>query len=177
MGEYQKALNLHYEIVSSYWDWRFRGAKIVSINEMNHLISKHKLNLSKIDRRLIAHMPVDVRIVINWSTDNTDMDLWVIDPKGEKTFYGNRTSRIGGKISNDMTGGYGPEEFMIKRAIRGTYAIKVKYYASSQQKLTGPTVIRAEVYTKYGKMSEKRQEIVFMVEEEKEVIDLGEIVY
>lgn len=175
--KYQKALNLHYAIITKIWDGRFSGAKIVTINELNHLISKHKLNLSKIDRRLIAHMPVDVRIVINWSTDNTDMDLWVIDPKDEKTYYGNRTSRIGGKISNDMTGGYGPEEFMIKRAIRGKYVIKVKYYASSEQKLTGPTVIRAEVYTKYGKKNEQRQEIVFRVEEEKEVIDLGEIVY
>ncbi len=76
-----------------------------------------------------------------------------------------------------MTRGYGPEEFMIKKAIRGKYAIKVKYYATSQQKLTGPTVIRAEVYTKYGKKNEKRQEIVFRVEEEKEVIDFGEIIY
>lgn len=175
--KYQKALDLHYEIISKIWDSRFSGAKIVSINELNHLISKHKLNLSKIDRRLISHMPVDVRIVINWSTDNTDMDLWVIDPKDEKTYYGNRTSRIGGKISNDMTRGYGPEEFMIKKAIRGKYAIKVKYFGSSQQKLTGPTVIRAEVYTKYGKRNEQRQEIVFRVEEEKEVIDLGEISY
>ena len=175
--KYQKALNLHYEIITKIWGSRFNGAKIVSINELNHLISKHKLNLSKIDRRLIASMPVDVRIVINWSTDNTDMDLWVIDPKGEKTFYGNRTSRIGGKISNDMTRGYGPEEFLIKKAIRGKYVIKVKYYASSQQKLTGPTVIRTEVYTKYGKKHEKREEIVFRVEEEKEIIDLGEIVY
>jgi len=176
-GKYQKALDLHYEILTKGWNGRFGGVKIVTINELNHLVSKYKLNLSKIDRRLIARMPVDVRIVINWSTDNTDMDLWVVDPKGEKTYYGNRTSRIGGKISNDMTGGYGPEEFMIKRAIRGKYVIKVKYYASSQQKLTGPTVIRAEVYTKYAKKSEKRQEIVFRVEEEKEVIDLGEIVY
>ena len=175
--KYQKALDLHYEIITKIWDGRFSGAKIVSINELNHLISKHKLNLSKIDRRLIANMPVDIRIVINWSTDNTDMDLWVIDPKDEKTYYGNRTSRIGGKISNDMTRGYGPEEFMIKKAIRGKYVIKVKYFASSQQKLTGPTVIRAEIYTKYGKKNEQRQEIVFRVEEEKEVIDLGSIHY
>jgi tetratricopeptide (TPR) repeat protein len=175
--KYQKALDLHYAIITKLWDGRFSGAKIVSINELNHLIEKYKLNTSKIDRRLIARMPVDIRIVINWSTDNTDMDLWVIDPKDEKTYYANNTSRIGGKISNDMTRGYGPEEFMLKRAIHGKYEIKVKYYASSQQKLTGPTVIRAEVYTKYGKKNEQREEIVFRVEEEKEVIDLGSIVY
>jgi tetratricopeptide (TPR) repeat protein len=176
-GQYQTALNLHYSILTKIWDGRFTGAKIVTINELNHLISKHRLSTSRIDRRLIARMPVDMRIVINWSTDNTDMDLWVIDPKEEKTYYGNRTSRIGGKISNDMTQGYGPEEFMLKKALRGNYVIKVKYYGTSQQKLTGPTVIRAEVYTHYGKRNEKREEIVFRVEEEKEVIDLGEIVY
>ena len=177
VGKYQTALNLHYYILAKIWDGRFSGAKIVTINELNHLITKYRLNTASIDRRLIARMPVDIRIVINWSTDNTDMDLWVIDPKEEKTYYGNRTSRIGGKISNDMTRGYGPEEFLLKKALRGKYTIKVKYYGTSQQKLTGPTVIRAEVYTNYGKKSEERQEIVFRVEEEKEVIDLGEIVY
>jgi len=174
---YQKALNLHYKIITNSWDGRFYGAKIVAINELNHLITKHRLNLRGIDRRLIASMPVDMRIVINWSTDNTDMDLWVIDPSGEKTYYGNRTSHMGGKISNDMTRGYGPEEYMIKKAPKGKYVIKVKYYASSQQKLTGPTVIRAEVYTKYGKGNEHREEIVFRVEEEKDIIELGEVVY
>ena len=175
--QYQKALNLHYKILTTPWDSRFSGAKIVSLNELNRLIATHKLNTAKIDRRLIYPMPVDMRIVINWSTDNTDMDLWVVDPKGEKTYYGNRISHIGGKISNDMTQGYGPEEFMLKKAPRGTYTIKVKYYASSQQKLTGPTVIRAEVYTKYASKAEKREEILFRVEEEKEVIELGEVVY
>jgi hypothetical protein len=177
VGKYQTALNLHYWILSKIWDSRFSGAKIVTLNEFNHIISRHRVNTSKIDRRLIAKMPVDIRIVINWSTDNTDMDLWVIDPEKEKTYYGNKNSRIGGKISNDMTRGYGPEEFMLKKAIHGKYVIKVKYYGTSQQKLTGPTVIRAEVYTHYGKKSEKREEIVFRVEEEKEVIDLGSIHY
>ena len=176
-GKYQRALNLHWFIITHNWDGRFGGTKIVTINEMNHLIMKHRLKTSHIDRRLIARMPVDIRIVINWSTDNTDMDLWVIDPEGIKTYYGNRISRNGGKISNDMTRGYGPEEFMLKKALRGPYQIKVKYYGSSQQKLAGPTVIRAEIYTKYGHKQEKREDIVFRVEEEKEVIDLGEIVY
>ncbi len=176
-GRYQRALDLHYFIITRNWHGRFGGSKIVTINEMNHLIVKHRLNTSRIDRRLIARMPVDIRIVINWSTDNTDMDLWVIDPEGVKTYYGNRVSKNGGKISNDMTGGYGPEEFMQRKALKGAYQIKVKYYGTSQQKLTGPTVIRAEVYTGYGKKRAKREDIVFRVEEEKEVIDLGKIVY
>ncbi len=175
--EYQKALALHYKILTTHWDRRFGGSKIVTVNEMNHLIRRQVVDSSMIDSRLITHMPVDMRIVINWSTDNSDMDLWVIDPLGEKTYYGNRESYIGGKISNDMTQGYGPEEFMIREAVKGKYTIKVKYYASHQQKIAGPTVIRAEVYTKYGYNNEKRQDIIFRVEDEKDVVELGDVSY
>ncbi len=125
VGKYQKALDLHYSIIVKNWNGRFSGTKIVTLNEMNHLIMKHRLNTSRIDRRLIARMPVDIRIVINWSTDNTDMDLWVIDPEKVKTYYGNRISKNGGKISNDMTRGYGPEEFMLKKALRGAYKMTI----------------------------------------------------
>jgi len=174
---YQKALDTHYAILTKQWDGRFIGSKIVTINELNHLISTQKLDLSNIDKRLIYDMPVGMRIVINWSTDNSDMDLWVIDPNDEKTYYAHRESKIGGKISNDMTRGYGPEEFMIRKALRGTYQIKVKYFASSAQNIMGETVIRAEIFTDYASKKEKKEEIVFRVKEAKEVIDIGEIVY
>ncbi|SFV71690.1 hypothetical protein MNB_SV-13-1898 [hydrothermal vent metagenome] len=177
IGEYQKALNTHYSILTTPWDGRFSGSKIVTINELNQLISKHSLDISQINKRLIADMPVGMRIVINWSTDNSDMDLWVIDPNDEKTYYAHRESKIGGKISNDMTRGYGPEEFMIKKALRGKYQIKVKYFASSAQNIMGETVIRAEIFTDYASKRQKRKEIVFRVKEAKEVIDIGEIIY
>jgi tetratricopeptide (TPR) repeat protein len=174
---YQKALEKHYSILTKTWDTRFSGSKIITINELNHLISTQKLDTSIIDKRLIADIPVGMRIVINWSTDNSDMDLWVIDPNDEKTYYAHRESKIGGKISNDMTRGYGPEEFIIRKAIRGEYQIKVKYFASSAQNVMGETVIRAEIYTDYASKKEKREEIVFRVKEAKEVIDIGKIVY
>ena len=31
--------------------------------------------------------PKDIKVVLTWDTP-TDVDLWVIDPKGEKTFFG-----------------------------------------------------------------------------------------
>ena len=177
VGRYQEALAKHYSILTKVWDGRFQGSKIVTINEMNHLIFTQNVDTKGINKRLVADMPVGMRIVINWSTDNSDMDLWVIDPNNEKTYYAHRESTIGGKISNDMTRGYGPEEFMIKKAIRGNYKIKVKYFASSAQKIMGETVIRAEIYTDYVSGNENQKEIVFRVKEAKDVIDIGEIVY
>lgn len=174
---YSKALKSLYHILLHTWDNRFNGIKIVVINEMNRLITTHRLSTKGIDKRLIASMPVDFRVVINWSGDNSDMDLWVTDPHGEKTYYGNRISYIGGKISNDIVGGYGPEEFMIRDAIQGVYKIEVNYYGSSSQKTTIPVTIRAEVYTHYGKKAQKGEDIVVRVGNQSRVVEVGEIRY
>jgi len=176
-NKYRKAVKNLYHILTHTWDGRFNGIKIVVINEMNGIITKHRVSTKGIDRRLVAKMPVDLRIVINWSSDNSDMDLWMTDPHGEKTFYSNKLSYIGGKISNDITGGYGPEEFMIKDAIKGKYKIEVNYYGSRQQKTTIPVTIRAEVYTHYGKKAQKGNDIVVRVGNQSKVVEIGEIKY
>ncbi|MEA2029520.1 MAG: VIT domain-containing protein [Campylobacterota bacterium] len=175
--KYRKAVKNLYHILIHTWDGRFNGIKIVVINEMNAILSKHKVSTKGIDKRLIAKMPVDLRVVINWSGNNSDMDLWVTDPHGEKTYYSNKLSYIGGKISNDITGGYGPEEFMIKDAVHGKYKIEVNYYGNSQQKTTIPVTIRAEVYTHYGKKAQKGNDIVVRVGNKSRVVEIGEVKY
>jgi len=176
--QHQKAANMLYSILLRTWDGRFNGIKIVIINEFNNILSLHKnINRSKFDRRLINPIPVDLRIVINWSSDNTDIDLWVIDPYGEKTYYSNKISRIGGKISNDITRGYGPEEFMIRDAVEGVYKIQANYYGNTQQKKLIPVTIRAEVYTAYSQKGEMQKEIVLRLKDNKQVVDIGEYKY
>ena len=176
--QHQKAANMLYSILVHTWDGRFDGIKIVIINEFNNILSLHKnVDRSKFDRRLINHIPVDLRIVINWSSDNTDIDLWVIDPYKEKTYYSNKISRIGGKISNDITQGYGPEEFMIRDAVSGVYKIQANYYGNTQQKKLIPVTIRAEVYSAYSQKDEVQKEIVLRLKDKKAVIDIGEYRY
>ncbi|MCK5895574.1 MAG: DUF2135 domain-containing protein [Cocleimonas sp.] len=176
-GEHQKAADLLYSLLLTTWDSRFSGVKIIIINELNNILALHTINKSKFDPRLISPMPVDLRIVINWSSDNSDIDLWVIDPYGEKTFYSNKVSRIGGKISNDITRGYGPEEFMIRDAVAGTYKIQVNYYGSSQQKRLIPVTLRAEIYSAYSHNKEIQKELVIRLKNNKEVVDIGEYHY
>ncbi len=42
------------------------------------------------DHRLLRPLPLDLRITLAWDAGNTDIDLWVIDPNGEKAYYGHR---------------------------------------------------------------------------------------
>ena len=129
------------------------------------------------DERLVKLLDTDVRITIAWDTDQTDIDLWIIEPSKEKCFYSAPRSFIGGYMSQDMTQGYGPEEYFVRRAMPGTYEIKANYYGSSSQKALGPTTVRVDIYTDYGRAIEKRQTLTVRLspDEGSNIVHLGEI--
>ena len=164
---YQEALDHLYQTITNSYDAEFsRRNKNISeilIPEINNLISLYgnKLDLSKIDKRMIADIPVDIRVVINWNKDNTDIDLWIEDPNGETCYYGSPTTPIGGRMSNDITRGFGPEQFMLKKAVKGKYKIKTNFFGENQMSLSGPTTISAEIYLMYSSGKEVRKLITF----------------
>lgn len=165
-GQYQNALDNLYKVLTQSYNTqiadRDHGIEEIVISEINNLIAKHgnKLSTKGIDKRLIQPLPVDVRVVLNWNKNDTDIDLWLTDPTGEKGFYGNAKTKIGGRISNDFTSGYGPEQFMIKKAIKGKYKIEVNYYGDRQINISGPTTVTAEIYTRYATGNQQRKVIV-----------------
>jgi hypothetical protein len=174
-GDYNKALELLYKLVLGTWDGRFGEVKAIALNEMNAIISAHAgaVTTSAIDPRFIYAMPVDVRIVIGWNTDNSDIDLWVTDPRKEKCFYENKETSLGGKISADVTQGYGPEEFCLRKARKGNYTVDVNLYGDHRQTLGGPIAIRADLFTDFGKPTQKKRTINLRVTTNKDVINLG----
>lgn len=101
--------------------------------------------------------PKDVKIVLVWDTA-TDVDLWVIDPDGEKCYYGHRSTSAGGNLDVDITSGYGPETFTMASALPGEYSVQVQYYSSR-----GAPVTRVNVYviTYEGTPKEQRQHFQF----------------
>lgn len=182
--EYQKAVDQYYSIIESEWSSdiiaRFGNIELIILHEMNNLITKYpkQIDTSKIDSRFIHAMPLDVRIVIDWDMLDTDIDLWVIDPINEKCFYSHKKTRIGGKISDDFTRGYGPEEFRLKHAIEGQYIIKVNYYGSSKQSLFGPVTLRTFLYTSYSNSKEERKELSLQLKKAgKSIYEVGSLDY
>ncbi|WP_424245234.1 tetratricopeptide (TPR) repeat protein [Elusimicrobium posterum] len=151
-GQYQEALDNYYKIITSDWASGYYGIKTIVFGEMNQLIALHKdkVSTSKIDKRFIYAMPVDVRIVISWSAPDMYIDLHVGDPNGEECSYRHNLTYNGGKMSRDITVGYGPQEFMIKEAVDGDYSTYLNFYGGSTQKLLGPVVTYADIYTFYG---------------------------
>jgi uncharacterized protein YfaP (DUF2135 family) len=79
-------------------------------------------------------------------------------------------------MSKDFTRGYGPEEFLLKKAIPGKYKIEVNYYGTSQQRAAGPPTISAKLITNYGMPNEKTESIILRLKGSKSVVYVGELV-
>jgi tetratricopeptide (TPR) repeat protein len=175
MGNYNEAIKQLYHVVKEPFDNRFYGIELIAMNEINAILSKNPegINLDYIDKKLLKNMPVDIRVVLNWDADNTDVDLWVTDPNGEKCFYSNKLTRAGGRISNDFTQGYGPEEFMIRRAKPGYYKIEAHYYGTTTQSIQGKATLSVQFFKQFGTRHEQKEEITRRLNVTDEVIYLG----
>jgi hypothetical protein len=173
-GNNQMAINTLYDAVKKEWNGRFPEIELIIMNEINNIISANpKLDYSFINKRLIKKEPIDIRVVLTWDMDNCDMDLWVTDPAGEKCFYSNKLTRLGGKISCDFTGGYGPEEFMIKKAVSGEYSVQSNYFGTRSQTVLAPVNLHLVFITNFGRSNQRKQEVSVRLDNKKDVIDVG----
>lgn len=174
--QYQQAIDTLHEVVVKPWHGRFPDVEIITLAELNSIIATNgdKLDLSRIDPRLIKNLPLDLRVVLTWDADNTDIDLWVTDPNGEKAFYGHQLTYQGGRMSLDFTGGYGPEEFSLKRAKPGKYKVEAQYFGDRRQAVTGPTTLQVKLATRFGTAEQKEQSITLRLKGRQETVFVGE---
>lgn len=113
----------------------------------------------------VALSSADLVVMITWNTDNTDVDLHVIEPTGEDCHYANRTTRIGGRLSQDVTQGYGPEMYVLERARPGKYRVEANYFASDAGRLGVRTKVHVTVIENYGTPRERvTQKLVSLAE-------------
>jgi len=177
VADYQRALKLLAQVVMGTWD-RFDQIELIALTELNAAWPRARalgVSTFPLDARLEKRLDLDVRIVMTWDADMTDMDLHVLEPSAEEAYYGHNATTIGGQVSRDFTQGYGPEVYSLRRAMHGTYKIKSKFYGSSAAELIGAVTLQVDVFTNYGRENEKRKSLTFRLTEKKEEFVLGEI--
>ena len=160
-----------------------RQVSIVALEELNALIAwcaavswpdGNRPAVPELDAAYRRDLPVKIRIVLSWDADETDIDLHVLEPDGEEAYYGHRRTSSGGFVSEDVTTGYGPEEYLRKEGL-GTFKILSNYFASHQTALTGATTVTATVYTDWGTAAEKLKILTLRLDKPKEKHLIGEI--
>jgi hypothetical protein len=179
VADYVRALDLFNDVVAGEWDGRFEGIEVLALMEANRVISiveRERLPMERravLDPRFRRALDVDLRIVLAWDTDMTDMDLWVTEPSGEKCWYRKTLTATGGRLSRDLTGGYGPEEYAVRRAKPGDYRIEGDYYSSSSVSFLGPTTAQATIFTNYGRPNEKRESVTVRLDDSDDTVEVG----
>ena len=155
-----RAIDLLAKAATTVTDVSARGIETVALMEANAALAKLKAiggSSSALDPRLVALLDTDVRVVMEWNTPRTDLDLWVTEPKGAKVGYSYPLSPWGGKLSGDVTNGYGPEEYIIRRANSGKYEVRAKTFASDRANPNGPSTLTVRLIRNFGRPSQTEE--------------------
>ncbi|MFO1493423.1 MAG: VIT domain-containing protein [Lysobacterales bacterium] len=174
----QRAVELLWQVATGEWHGRFPDIELIVLHELNDILARAKageVDLSKlaIDPRLLDPVAVGLRVVLSWDADNTDIDLWVVDPSGDKAVYSQPRTRTGGHMSRDFTGGYGPEVYTIRRPLPGTYVVLANYFGDRRQSLTGPVTVQLEFQTRFGTADSERVATTRRLESGSQTIEIG----
>lgn len=153
---------------------------VLALEELNGLIAWCEANGVKaepppMDAAYRRDLPLAMRIVTSWDVDETDIDLHVLEPGGEEAFYGHRRTSSGGFVSEDVTTGYGPEEYLRKTSEKGVYKVMANYFASHQQAIVGAATVTASVYTGWGTKDEKMEILSFRLDKPRDKHLVGEV--
>ena len=134
-------------------------------------------DLPSLGQDLEGTLDCDLRITLAWDADETDVDIHVTEPTGEEAYFGNQLTGIGGRVSEDITDGYGPELYEIHKAIGGAYKIRAHYYASHQQAIFGPATCTLTIYTDWGRATQTQRITTMRLTKEHEMVDVGTATY
>jgi hypothetical protein len=159
-ADLRRAMVLLNEVVMTPWEGEYDGVEMIALMEANLLLPKlTEMGVKNIplDSRLRALLDVDIRVVIDWNTGATDMDLWVDEPTGERAVYNNPRTAMGGRLSNDMTSGFGPEEYLLRRATAGEYKISVNVYSRDVINPNGATIVTAHLTRNFGRANQQME--------------------
>ncbi len=159
---------LYYEIaVSGQWDARFgEFTRIAGLDYLRFLrrIERGDLKsqaaqfaqarLKSLDSAYGIGQP-DLVVTMSWNTDGTDVDMHLIEPGGEECYYEHRDTRLGGHLSTDVTQGYGPEMYVLRKAPPGEYKLQAHYFSTDANRASTRTRVYVSVYRDWGTPRER----------------------
>jgi hypothetical protein len=184
---------IYYEIVlNATWDNRYLDVKkIVGVEYVDLLRRIERGELSSHAREyavarletMRGRVPVsraDLVITMMWNTDRTDVDLHVIEPTGEECYFEHPRTRMGGRMTRDVTEGFGPEMYTLEQAKAGDYRVLANYFGSDTNRSKVRSKVYITIYRNYGdpkrqwvekktitlaKQKEKRELVVVKIKE------------
>ncbi len=178
-GRNREAADHLRSVINGSWDRRFPDIAVIALRELIALDASADIGLSLpgIEAASLETPPLPLRIVLDWDSDNCDLDLMVEGPNNELAYHGNPFPRFGGCLSRNFAGGYGPEEFLLAWPLPGSYTIRVRYLSNRQSRMAGPVTLRLRIFRDYGGPDETLHETSLRLAKPGRMLDLATIVY
>jgi tetratricopeptide (TPR) repeat protein len=176
LKQYDQALEYFKQILTQTWDTRFTTIQSIVLSDLNRLLNLMNHKPSDIDHRLLRHLPLDIRIVVQWDTPDTMVELSVQEPNGQicSNYHSSRTS-IGGYMTSTSFQAVQPIEYLLRRSVHGKYLISLSFERNAQHTLTGVTTALVYIYKYFGAFGEEQQIKAVRLTNFHEKIDVAQI--
>lgn len=184
--QFALAAALYEILLAGQWHNRFGRIKTIAREEyamlirqtLRHKTSEHQLSALLGQRQIELGLKVKrskLRVTVTWNTDNTDIDLWVIEPTGEKCYYRHRKTKNGGSLLDDITRGYGPERYQNVGSLDGTYAVKLHFYGHRSNVLGNETHASVVMVMNAGTDQERVVEKNLILKRRRSILNVAEL--
>jgi tetratricopeptide (TPR) repeat protein len=166
----------------SYPENRFRGADRILREDMGLIgaawVHADRWKRGAIEARLAAagselETGPSLRFVLVWETDNNDVDFHIHDSHRGHAYYGSKTLASGGTLYEDVTTGYGPECFTIRKdaaARAAPYKLEAQYYSRGPM---GYGMGKLEIIDHDGDGTLTFEERPFVIMQDRAFVDMG----
>ncbi|MEM7015577.1 MAG: DUF2135 domain-containing protein, partial [Verrucomicrobiota bacterium] len=84
---------------------------------------------------------------------------------------------VGCRITQDMTTGYGPEEYLVRKALPGRYSIRVKHNGAAENRKASPTTVYLEVTKNFGRHNAKTKRTWRRVSPDDDLVEVATLVH
>lgn len=198
---YGEAFTHLVHVINNPWEDEYEGIHLIALQDLNRTLARLPRRLRRkfqrelgLDKMFYRNLHTDIRVLVDWTAADADLDIHVIEgaqpvydededayeeeeiEAEETAYFGNQQTRRGGRVSNDMTEGYGPEEYLIRKAPNGLYRIESDYYAQDEYTEDGALNLRARIWRNFGRKNESFETVIIeMLEEKEDPYVLGEI--
>jgi uncharacterized protein YfaP (DUF2135 family) len=116
-----------------------------------------------------------LRFVLVWETDANDVDFHIHDGKGGHAYYSQKDLESGGELYADVTTGYGPECFTIRKPPQQRaypYTLQAHYYSRGPMGY-GMGKMQVIEHDGQGKISVEERPFVVMID--RAYVDMGTV--
>jgi hypothetical protein len=116
-----------------------------------------------------------LRFVLVWETDANDVDFHILDGEKGHAYFSARTLKSGGSLYADVTTGYGPECFTIRKEPQDRaypYTLKAHYYSRGPM---GYGMGKLQLLEHDGNGNLIMEERPFVVMQDRAYVDLGTV--